>query len=252
MSWMRSSGVLTVGAILLIGGLMQLAVSAAWVSELIIPKPMAILTTLVSMLSEATTWNFFLITLTSTLVANTIAIVGGLVIGFSLYFSPRWSKAMTPMFAALFAAPMILLYPIFLVLFGRTQSTIVIMGAITGLIPVLLNTTVALDGVPRTFHAVARSFRCTRWQHMVHVIFPAAAPGIFVGIRLGLIYSLVNIIGIEFLINFGGLGYLVSHMYDLFEITKMYAAILLVIAVSAIFYAALNWAQRQINQVSAG
>jgi hypothetical protein len=41
-------------------------------------------------------------------------------------------------------------------------------------------------------------------------------------------------------------------MYDLFEITKMYAAILLVITVSALFYSVLNWAQRRVNQVSVG
>lgn len=252
MPWMRSSAALTVLIIVLIGMVMQLAVSASWVSELVIPRPLAILTALAGMLLERSTWDYFFITFGSTLAANLVAITGGLVIGFFLHFRATWSKATVPLFAALFAAPMILLYPIFLVLFGRTQSTIIIMGAITGLIPVLLNTVVALDGVPRHFHAVAQSYGCTRWQQMVHVIFPAAAPGIFVGIRLGLIYSLVNIIGIEFLINFGGLGYLVSHMYDLFEITKMYAAIVLVIAVSASFYSVLNWAQRRVNQVSVG
>ena len=252
MTWMRSSAVLTLLVIVIIGGLMQLAVSAAWVSELVIPKPLAILAALAGMLLERSTWDYFFITLSSTLAANFVAVGGGLTIGFCLHFRPTWSKATVPMFAAAFAAPMLLLYPIFLVLFGRTQSTIIIMGALTGLIPVVLNTVVALDGVPRYFHAVARSYGCTRWQHMIHVIFPAAASGIFVGIRLGLIYSLVNIIGIEFLINFGGLGYLVSHMYDLFEITKMYAAILLVITVSALFYSVLNWAQRRVNQVSVG
>jgi len=252
MAWIRSSTVLTLLVIILIGGLMQLAVSATWVSELVIPRPLAILAALFGMLLERSTWDYFFITLSSTLMANLAAVGGGLTIGFCLHFRPKWSQATVPMFAAAFAAPMILLYPIFLVLFGRTQSTIIIMGALTGLIPVVLNTVVALDGVPRYFHAVAKSYGCSRWQHMIHVIFPAAAPGIFVGIRLGLIYSLVNIIGIEFLINFGGLGYLVSHMYDLFEITKMYAAILLVITVSALFYCVLNWAQRRVNQVSVG
>ena len=83
-----------------------------------------------------------------------------------------------------------------------------------------------------------------------YVVIPGAAAGMFVGIRLGLIYSLVNIIGIEFLINFGGLGYLVSHMYDL-EITKMYAAIVLVISVSVLFYA-LNLIQARVNRISLG
>ena len=184
MAWMRSSAVLTVLVIVIIGGLMQLAVSAAWVSELVIPKPLAILAALAGMLLERSTWDYFFITLSSTLAANFVAVGGGLTIGFCLHFRPTWSKATVPMFAAAFAAPMILLYPIFLVLFGRTQSTIIIMGALTGLIPVVLNTVVALDGVPRYFHAVARSYGCTRWQHMIHVIFPAAASGIFVGIPL--------------------------------------------------------------------
>ena len=71
-------------------------------------------------------------------------------------------------------------------------------------------------------------------------------------LRVDKICALYRIESSKFLINFGGLGFLVSHMYDLFEITKMYAAILLVITVSALFYSVLNWAQRRVNQVSVG
>ena len=244
--------VVTTLFVIMIGVLMQVVVSTGLVSELIVPKPVPMVMALVDMLQDKEVWNFFVITFASTLVANLIAIGFGISVALLLHYKQVWAKATTPIFGALFAAPMILLYPIFLVLFGRTQTTIIAMGALTGFIPIVLNTVVALDAVPKTFRAVAKSYGCSTWQEIFYVVIPGAAAGMFVGIRLGLIYSLVNIIGIEFLINFGGLGYLVSHMYDLFEITKMYAAIILVIAVSATFYVTLNLIQARINRISLG
>ena len=58
---------------------------------------------------------------------------------------------------------------------------------------------------------------------------------------IGLIYALVNIIGMEFLIDFGGLGRIVSEMYFRYEIPAMYAAILLIVAVSWLVLGALGW-----------
>ena len=90
----------------------------------------------------------------------------------------------------------------------------------------------------------------SRWtgrQLFWKVQFPAAVPTVFAGIRLGIIYTLVNVIGIEFLINFGGLGYLVSDSYDKFDIPGMYAAIVFIILVSAVFFLVLGIAQRRIR-----
>ena len=43
-------------------------------------------------------------------------------------------------------------------------------------------------------------------------MFPAALPTIFVGVRLGMIFALINIVGVEFLINYGGLGQLINDL----------------------------------------
>lgn len=244
--------IITLTVLVIVGFCMQILVITGLVSELIVPKPLPMLQALILMLQDPEIWRFFSITFTSTLIANVVSIILGVGVALVLHYKQVWSKAMIPMFGALFAAPMILLYPIFLVLFGRSQTTIIAMGILTGFIPIVLNTVVALDAVPKTLKAVAQSYGCSTRQEIIHITIPAAAAGMFVGIRLGLIYSLVNIIGIEFLINFGGLGYLVSHMYDLFEIAKMYAAIILVISVSTLFYIALNLVQVRINRISMG
>ena len=61
---------------------------------------------------------------------------------------------------------------------------------------------------------------------------PAALPTIFVGLRLGLIFALINIVGVEFLINFGGLGQLISELAERYDLPGTYAAICFVILVS--------------------
>ena len=68
------------------------------------------------------------------------------------------------------------------------------------------------------------------------IMLPAAVPSIFTGIRIGVMYTLVNIVAIEYLIGFGGLGFIVSEMYDRFEVPATYAAIGAVILVSVTFY----------------
>ena len=69
-------------------------------------------------------------------------------------------------------------------------------------------------------------------------------PTIFVGIRLGLIFALINIIGVEFLINFGGLGQIINDLAERYDIAGTYAAILFVVAISMLFFAVTEWIER--------
>jgi ABC-type nitrate/sulfonate/bicarbonate transport system permease component len=98
--------------------------------------------------------------------------------------------------------------------------------------------------VPVVLLNVGRSFHLSEAGRLRRIAFPAAVPGIFTGLRLALIYALVNIIGIEFLIDFGGLGRIVSEMYFRYEIPGMYAAILLIVAVSWLVLALLARIER--------
>ena len=55
--------------------------------------------------------------------------------------------------------------------------------------------------------------------------------------RLGLIFALINIVGVEYLINFGGLGQLINELAERFDLAGTYAAICFVILVSIIVFA---------------
>src|SRR6202011_2550754 len=138
----------------------------------------------------------------------------------------------------------VLVYPLFLVIFGRTANTIVMMGFVAGLAPVILKTLEGLAGTRRVLIDVGRSFKLTPMQQFVKILFPSALPTIFVGVRLGLIFTLINIVGVEFLINFGGLGQLINDLAERYDLPGTYAAICFVILVSVCFFVLTEWVER--------
>ena len=73
---------------------------------------------------------------------------------------------------------------------------------------------------------------------------PAAVPTIANGVRLALIFALINVVGVEFLINFGGLGELIDDLARRWELPGMYGAILFVILTSVAFFWATGKAER--------
>jgi osmoprotectant transport system permease protein len=88
---------------------------------------------------------------------------------------------------------------------GLGFAPTVIALIVYGLLPVLRNTVVGIQGVDPAAVDAARGMGMTRWQALVRVQFPLASPLVFAGLRT----ALVLIIGTATLGNFiggGGLG----------------------------------------------
>ena len=151
--------------------------------------------------------------------------------------------------AAMASAPLVLMYPLFLVIFGRNAWTIIMMGFIAALPPVILKTIEGISGTRKVLVNVGRSFNLTPTQQFWKILFPAALPTIFVGVRLGLIFALINIVGTEFLINYGGLGQLINDLAERYDLAGTYAAICFVILVSVLFFMALEKVERWLRPV---
>jgi ABC-type nitrate/sulfonate/bicarbonate transport system permease component len=141
------------------------------------------------------------------------------------------------------------MYPLFLVIFGRSAWTIIMMGFVAGLPPVILKTIEGLSGTRRVLIDVGRSLKLTPVQLFHKILFPAALPTIFVGVRLGLIFTLINVVGVEFLINFGGLGQLINDLAERYDLPGTYAAICFVILVSVVFFIITEWIERWLRPV---
>lgn len=212
------------------------AVQAGWVSPFILAPPSQIWDAAIEMAVGEKLGQAFIDTIGITLLAIALAIAIGLPCGWALWRFQRYGRAYEGWLGALFASPKLLLYPLFLVLLGRNLGTLVVMGFVTATIPIMLKTREGLMTVSPVLLDVGRSFNLTERQLLWKVMFPSAVPVIFTGVRLGMIYTLIAIIALEFLLDFEGLGGMVGEMYDRYNIPGMYAAIIMVVLLCLVYF----------------
>jgi NitT/TauT family transport system permease protein len=228
--------------------LLEGVVKAGWVSAFTVSPPTEIFKAGVNLFREERLLQSFVLTLGLTFAATFSAAAIGLLAGWFLYKYASFGRAYESWLGALFSAPLILLYPLFLVLFGRSLFTVVFMGFLAGVIPVIMKTREGLLAVPRVLIDVAHSFNLRERDVFRKVMLPSALPTIFTGLRLGFVFATINVVAVEYLANFGGLGFLVGEMYDRFDIPAMYAAVVFVVAVSALGFYAAERAERWLRR----
>ena len=218
-------------------------------NRFIVPPPSEVIESFPRVIIEENVLGRFLLTASECLTAGVMLTVFGVAGGVVMHRFKLLQQAIETWVAALASAPVVLMYPLFLVIFGRSAWTIIMMGFIAALPPVILKTIEGIAGTRKVLVNVGKSFNLSASQQFWKILFPAALPTIFVGLRLGLIFALINIVGVEFLINFGGLGQLINELAERYDLAGTYAAICFVILVSILFFMALEKAERWLRPV---
>ena len=221
-----------VAATCVVEGMLRIGI----LNRYIVPLPSEVMLSFPRIVVEEKIAGAFATTFMECFYAMLLVTVVGVLTGMLLYRFTALRAATETWVAAVASAPIVLMYPLFLVVFGRSTTTIVMMGFIAGLPPVILKTLEGLAGTRRVLVDVGRSLNLGSWQMFAKILFPAALPTVFVGLRLGLIFCLINIVGVEFLINFGGLGQLINDLAERYDLPGTYAAICFVILVSVVFF----------------
>ncbi len=230
--------------------LVEFLIRVGMINRFIVPMPSEILAAFPRVIAEENVVQRFLLTAAEAFSASILVTVFGVAGGVLLHRYRLLRLATETWVAAIAAAPLVLMYPLYLVIFGRSALTIVMMGFTAGLAPIILKTLEGLSGTRRVLINVGRSFNLTGSQQFWKILFPAALPTIFVGLRLGLIFSLINIVGVEFLINFGGLGQLINELAERYDLPGTYAAICFVILVSVCVFVIMERLERWLRPVN--
>ena len=229
--------------------IIEVSIRTGLLNRYIIPAPSEIITSFGRLFLEENIVRRFILTAAECVAAGVMVTICGVTIGVVMQRFSLLQKACETWVAAFASAPLVLAYPLFMVIFGRNAWTIIMMGFFSALPPVILKTIEGISGTRKVLVNVGRSFNLTATQQFWKILFPAALPTIFVGIRLGLIFALINIVGTEFLINFGGLGQLINDLAERYDLAGTYAAICFVVLVSVLFFIALEKAERWLRPV---
>jgi NitT/TauT family transport system permease protein len=209
------------------------AIERGVISSFLLPRPSAVVASFPMLIFEERLLARFATTGAEICAATIMATVVGGAAGLALHRSERARLAYTSWVVALNTAPTILLYPLFLVILGRSIATIVALGFISALPPIILKTREGLDGTRKVLLDVGRSFGLTHGQRLKLIQVPSAVPTLFTGVRLGLVYATTTVVGTELLASIGGLGQLIPELADRYEIPALYGAIVFIILASA-------------------
>lgn len=239
-----------IACVVLFFAIMEALIRTGVISEYIVPPPSEVMASFGRVIREEQIARRFVFTIGECLVTGVMITVFGVAGGVLMHRYRLLQRALETWVAAFAAAPVVLAYPLFMVIFGRNAWTIIMIGFVAALPPVILKTVEGLAGTRVVLLNVGRSFNLSSTQQFSKIMLPAALPTIFTGIRLGLIFALINIVGVEFLINYGGLGQLISDLAERYDLPGTYAAICFVILVSVVFFMTLERIERWLRPIN--
>ncbi len=173
------------------------------------------------------------------LVANVLISLGRIAGGFVLGAVPAVALGLLmglfwpirvflmPIAAAIYAIPKIAIVPLVIVVFGTGETAKYVVVALSIFFLVLLNTMAGVLAIDRSYRDVARNFGAGPLDLFLTVALPGALPAIFTGLRLGLGFALVVIVGTEFIAaDRGGIGRFIFDSYQILALDKMFIGLI--------------------------
>jgi ABC-type nitrate/sulfonate/bicarbonate transport system permease component len=219
--------------------------SAHAINSLFLPAPLAVAGALGHLIVTKSFWGAVGVTALTTVTAYLIAATAGVVLGFFIGRSPVLTEAYRPVLSGLFAIPLTLFFPLFVVIFGLGPSSKIAFGALYGFFPIALNTIAGFSGIERLFLRSAQSQGATRVQMLRYIFVPGAWPIVLTGLRIGFFIAFASVLGGETLSSASGIGHAIAHEGDLLESPPMFAWIVIVLSVTVVLNLVLSVVEKR-------
>jgi ABC-type nitrate/sulfonate/bicarbonate transport system permease component len=173
-----------------------------------------------------------------------VGAVPGIVLGVIMGMNRSIRVAIDPVMSAIYVLPKIAILPLVMLIFGIGELSKVVIVGIASFFLVLINTTAGVRDIEPIFFEAGRNYGANRWQMFNHVIIPGALPIIFAGLRLSLGTALIVIIAAEFVAAKYGLGYLIWFSWQTLLTENMFAGLVVVMILGALFTSGLQAIER--------
>lgn len=206
-------------------GIWEAAVRLTSTPRWLLPAPSAVLQSLFD--DWDILWPNALVTLSEVLIGFAVALVTGIGLGIAIYRSPLLDRVFYPIVIASQTVPIPALAPLLLVWFGYGILPKVLVTALIGFFPIVVNTVEGLRSTDRDIVRLLRSFGATKRTVFRLAEFPSSLPSIFAGARIAVAVCVIGAVFGELVGANAGLGYLMTRAMAQFETPRLLAAILL-------------------------
>lgn len=229
--------------------LWEFAVRARGLAPIYLPAPSAILKYLVAMIADGSLPYNLAVTFIRIMAGFAVAAVAGVTVGLLMGLSPLAARIIDPWIAALYPLPKISLIPLLIIWLGTGEAYKIVISAVTAFFPIAISTFAAICQVDRGLMKAARDLGANARQIQLKVVIPAALPGIFSGLHLGMGVTVILVVAAEMIggSSESGMGYLLIHFGQVMETEKVFAGLI----VLAVFGAVITNVQKRIDRLVA-
>jgi sulfonate transport system permease protein len=208
-----------------------IAADQEWVPAQILPPPAMVANTFYELIQSGELPDNTWISLWRVVVGFAAGGAAGLVLGVLIGLSPVAKDYLYPTFRIIAQVPSIGWLPLLMMLVGIEEALKIILISKAAFVPITLNTYKGIQNVSTRFIEVAKVYRFTHWQLLSKVVFPAAFPQIWSGVRYGLTHAWLALVAVELLASSEGLGFMIVYGRQLYQLDVVLAAVIVVGAV---------------------
>jgi NitT/TauT family transport system permease protein len=196
-----------------------------FISNLTLPRPSAVVMTLVNLVQTGEMWKHLVPSLQRLVVGGSLGIVVGVVLGVLIGLFSYIRAALIPIVAALFPIPKIALLPLFVIWFGIDETSKYMLIAFGTFTPTVVATYGAVDNVDRSLIRMGQSFGLSWWSIVMKIVLPGAFPAILSGLRISVAIAIILLVAAEMLGAEYGIGAYILAAGSLYDLEKLFAGV---------------------------
>lgn len=204
----------------------EVAPRAGMVDPYFITPLHTVLQTLGEMIADGELWRHVRASLTRAGAGFLLAVLIAIPLGAAIAWYTPVKELFTPVLEFFRNTAALALLPVFTLLLGIGETSKIAIITYACFFPILLSTIAGVATVDPQLLRAARVLGLSPAATFRKVVFPAAVPTMFTGIRISGAASILVLIAAEMVGAEAGLGFLINYAQFNFLIPKMYAAIL--------------------------
>ncbi|MEV4375575.1 ABC transporter permease [Streptosporangium sp. NPDC049644] len=215
------------------------------IDEYVLPRPSQIVASLTTQLTDDLFWSHLLVTLQESLLGFVIGVGAAMLLGTLISQVRLAERTLMPYIVAFQTVPKVALAPLFVVWFGFGMTSKVVMAAVISFFPMLVNVIEGLRSADADRIQMLTVFGAGRFQVFRMVRLPSALPFIFAGLDIGIVFAILGAVVGEFIGAKEGLGYLLLQTNYNFDISGMFAVLVVLSVLGLIAHSLIRFAQRR-------
>jgi bicarbonate transport system permease protein len=155
-------------------------------------------------------------------IGYSLAAIVGITLGVIVGLNRRISKGLDPIFQILRTVPPLAWVPISLAALQQNQPAALFVIFITAIWPILINTAVGVRQIPQDYNNVAQVLQLPKSEYFFKILFPAALPYIFTGLRIAIGLAWLAIIAAEIVMSgIVGIGFFIWNAYQNGQVSEI-------------------------------